>query len=156
MSDESWPIPPEEYQTIAEHVPIVSVDLLLLKDDGLLVGRRENAPAKGELFVPGGTVLKGETRREAVHRVSKEELDVDVTVDEQLGTYELFFQSAESEGVEAKQYLATAFVVTPHHTDFTLDDQHTELTTVSNPTDDLHHYVQRYIRELRSNGYLAA
>ena len=154
MSNTEQPIPPSEYRTIAEQVPIVSVDLLLLCGDGLLVGRRENAPAKGDWFVPGGTVLKGETRREAVHRVAAEELGVGVTVDEQVGTYDLFFQSAESKGVETKQYVATAFVVTPRQTDFTLDDQHDELTTVASSTSDLHPYIQRYVRELRSRGYL--
>lgn len=147
------PIPPAEYKTIAENVPIVSVDLLVHHNSGILLGKRTKEPARGEWFVPGGTVLKGEHLIEAAHRVASDELGIDVLVDEKLGTYEHVYQQAELEDVSTKHYLATAFVVTPTETEFTTDDQHEELQSFSAPFPDLHDYVQRYIHDLRRAGY---
>ena len=70
MARDSDPVPASEWQSIVEHVPLVSVDLVVEHDGGVLLGRHENEPARGEWFVPGGTVLKNEPRTEAVHRVA--------------------------------------------------------------------------------------
>lgn len=142
------PIPRDEYATIAEHVPIVSVDLLVRNDGGIVLGKRTNEPAKGEWFVPGGSVLKGETREEAVHRVAREELGCDVVIDQCFGVYDHFYDAAASEGVESKQYLATAYVVTPTDDVFRSDDQHAELQTFHEPFDGVHKYVKRYLDDL--------
>jgi len=62
MIDEK-PIPPDKWETIVANVPLVSVDLIVEYDGGVLLGKRENEPAKGEWFVPGGTVLKSHLLR---------------------------------------------------------------------------------------------
>lgn len=147
------PIPAEEYATIAKYVPVVSVDLLVHHNGGLVLGRRRNEPASGRWFVPGGTVLKGEDRRQAVHRIARDELGVRVAVDERVGVYDHFYEAAASDGVDSKQYLATAYVVTPTADSFETDDQHSELRTFHAPFPDLHNNVLRYISDLRKRGY---
>lgn len=147
------PIPPDEYATIAKHVPVVSVDLLVHHDGGLLLGKRQNEPAKGRWFVPGGTVLKGEVRRQAVHRVARQELDCEITVEAELGVYDHFYETAASDGVESKQYLATAYVVTPETESFQPDDQHAEFRTFHEPFPEFHEYIERYISAVRARGY---
>ena len=52
-------IPDSVWSDIVEHVPIPSVDLLVVTDNGLLLAKRQNEPAKGEWFVPGGRIQKG-------------------------------------------------------------------------------------------------
>lgn len=59
MTTDKNPIPADEYATVAKNVPIMSVDLLIHHDEGLVLGKRRNKPAKAEWFVPGGIVLKG-------------------------------------------------------------------------------------------------
>lgn len=152
MVDE-YPIAPADYKVIAEHVPIVSVDLLVHRDGGLVLGKRENDPARGEWFVPGGTVLKGESRRQAVHRVARQEIGTDVTVEKELGVYEHFYDAAETEGVDSKQYVATAYVVTPTAQRLESDEQHSELHSFEAPFPDLHEYAERYLSDLRKEGY---
>jgi colanic acid biosynthesis protein WcaH len=98
-------------------------------------------------------VLKGETQTEAVHRVAEEELGIDVMIDDRLGSYEHFYDAAETLGVESKQYLATAFIVTPRQRTITPDEQHDEFQVFEAPFSDLHPYVERYIRDLRASGY---
>lgn len=147
------PIPPDEYAIIAQHVPIVSVDLLVHHNGGLLLGKRQNEPAKNTWFVPGGTVMKGEGRHQAAHRVAQEELGCEIIIEENIGVYDHRYQAAESEGVDSKQYLATAFVVTPVSDSFQTDDQHTEFNVFTAPFEGVHKYINRYLTELQSRGY---
>jgi colanic acid biosynthesis protein WcaH len=98
-------------------------------------------------------VLKGETLVDAVHRVAQEELGSGVVVDERLGTFEHFYDTAATEGVDSKQYLATAFIVTPRTNTLESDDQHDSLRVFDAPFTKLHNYVERYIRDLRAAGY---
>jgi colanic acid biosynthesis protein WcaH len=151
------PIPPSEYAVIAEHVPVVSVDLLVPTDEGLLFGKRRNEPARSEWFVPGGTVLKGERRREAVERVAEDELGTPAEVHGELGVYDHFYDAAASPGVERKQYLATAYVAAlPSDVgvgDIDPDDQHAAFEAFRPPLDGHHRYVRRYATEMREAGY---
>ena len=95
MSDH--PIPDDAWRTIVRYMPIPSVDLLVVTDGGLLLGKRENEPARGEWFVPGGTVVKNERLTDAVHRVADEELGTDITIEKRLGTHEHFYNTADVE-----------------------------------------------------------
>lgn len=153
MIDDNKPIPPEEMETIVKNVPVVSVDLLIHHGGGLVFGKRTHEPAKGEWFVPGGTVLKGETLVQAAHRVAREEIGTDVVVEKKLGTYEHFYEAAAINGVDKKQYLATAFVVTPINNSLSTEEQHTEFRIFNSPFPNLHDYIVRYINDLNAAGY---
>jgi colanic acid biosynthesis protein WcaH len=150
MPAEENPIPPSKWQAIVENVPLVSVDLVVEHDGGVLLGKRENEPAKEEWFVPGGTVLKNESRTEAVHRVAKEELGESVVINDCLGTYEHFYDTSEIEDVDSKHYVATAYRCHLEHNKPNLagDDQHSALETFYPPFNDLHPYVERYLDEI--------
>lgn len=147
MSYKEKPIPPKEWRSIVENVPLVSVDLVVEHDGGVLLGKRENEPAKGEWFVPGGTVLKNEPRTEAVHRVADEELGAPIVIDECLGTFEHFYDTSEIEGVSSKHYLATAYRCHFRNDEPTIavDDQHSSFKVIRPPFEGGHPYVQRYL-----------
>lgn len=137
-------IPHEDWATIVANVPIPSVDLLVRHGDGLLFGRRVNAPAKGYWFVPGGRIRKGESRREAVHRVAESELGVRVTVVESLGAFEHFYDAADVDGVDSKHYVANGYVVDIVDGEFTNDAQHSELQVFQSPPDSFHDHIRAY------------
>lgn len=141
-------IPEEEWATIVSNVPIVSVDLVVLVDKGVLLGTRRNKPAKGEWFVPGGRVKKHERLREAVHRVARDELGVEVEIVNELGAYEHFYNTANVKNAEGKHYLANGFVVRVSENEFNLDDQHGEVR-IFDPKNlpDLHPYVRAYLED---------
>lgn len=142
------PISDEDWETIVQSVPIVSVDLLVRVGEGIILGKRTNKPLKGEWFVPGGTVFKNERLRDAVHRVATEELSTNVTIREELGSYEHFYESSEVENAATKHYLATSFIVTPNKTEFEPDGQHTELRVFTPPFPEVHPYIERYLSEM--------
>lgn len=147
--EEDGPIPREEWTTIIRNVPLVSVDLVVRHGDGVVLGRRTNEPAKGEWFVPGGTVFKHERLADAVHRVAKTELGVDVEIHRRLGVYEHFYDTAEVEGVGGKHYVPIGFLVTARDADLRPDDQHAAVRVFEPPFDeiDLHPYVRRYLED---------
>lgn len=64
-------IPCDEWAVIVRNVPIVSDDLVVA-DDGVVLGKRENEPAKCDWFVPGGNFRIHERLLEAVHHVARE------------------------------------------------------------------------------------
>lgn len=136
-------IPDEEWKTIVEHVPIVSVDLVVECPDGIVLGRRTNEPAKGEWFVPGGRVQKGETLEEAVHRVATEELGTEVELRDELGAFEHFYETSEV-GCP-KHYVAHGYHVWSEKTTFDSDGQHDGVSVFEELPMDLHQYVEKYL-----------
>ncbi|AOW80033.1 GDP-mannose mannosyl hydrolase [Halodesulfurarchaeum formicicum] len=141
-------IPDEDWATIVSNVPIVSVDLIIRTDDGVVLGRRQNEPAKGEWFVPGGRVKKNETLRKAVHRVAREELGIEVEIIESLGVYEHIYNASDVKDAGGKHYLANGFVVRSPQENFTLNDQHAEIR-IFDPMNvpDMHPYVYGFLKD---------
>jgi colanic acid biosynthesis protein WcaH len=144
-------IPDDDWRTIVANVPIVSVDLLVRYDGGLVFGERQNEPVKGWWFLPGGRVQKGETRTEAVHRVAREELGLSVEIVESLGAFEHFYDTSDVPGVDSKHYLANGYVVdvvaddATAVGDFVTDDQHDEVRVFDAPPDPLHDHIRDYL-----------
>jgi colanic acid biosynthesis protein WcaH len=145
MSDK--PVPQAEWESIVSHVPLVSVDLVVEHPDGVLLGKRSNGPAKGEWFVPGGTVQKHESLTEALHRVAKDELGLAVSIQEQLGVYEHFYDVADVDDADGKHYVPIGYHVTIEGDSVDIDSQHDSLRTFSPPFEglDLHPYVRAYL-----------
>jgi GDP-mannose mannosyl hydrolase len=60
----------QTFAVVVRNAPLVSIDLILRDPEGrIFVGRRNNEPAKGMFFVPGGVIRKNETLDAAFRRV---------------------------------------------------------------------------------------
>jgi colanic acid biosynthesis protein WcaH len=60
----------DKFAYIVRHAPLVSLDLIVREPEGrVLVGLRNNEPAKGCYFVPGGVIRKNETIEHAFARI---------------------------------------------------------------------------------------
>lgn len=81
-------LPLEEFQYIYSKVPRLCVDVVLKTEEGILFSKRDIPPAQGMWHLPGGTVYFGETHEEAVKRVAKEEMGIEVKVIRCLGVIE--------------------------------------------------------------------
>lgn len=62
------------FKSAVDSLALVSIDLIVQCDGRYLVGRRNNQPASGSWFVPGGRILKNEPIPDALHRTILEEL----------------------------------------------------------------------------------
>ncbi|MET0027976.1 MAG: GDP-mannose mannosyl hydrolase [Candidatus Thiodiazotropha sp.] len=64
-----------EFLKVIQATPLVSIDLIVRNPrDEVLLGERNNAPAKGYWFVPGGRILKSESLEQAFARIAHAEL----------------------------------------------------------------------------------
>ncbi len=64
-------LPLNTFKTIIEHAPLISIDLVVENKQGeVLLGRRNNRPAQGYWFVPGGRILKDELMSDAFKRLT--------------------------------------------------------------------------------------
>ena len=87
----------QTFKTVVENAPLVSIDLCLVCDGQILLGKRTNEPLKGEWFTPGGRIHKNETWQQALLRIVKAELGLcDITVEDfsLMGVWDHFYNNS--------------------------------------------------------------
>jgi colanic acid biosynthesis protein WcaH len=83
------------FKCIVKNTPLISVDLILKKDNKFLLGKRKNKPAKDYYFTMGGRIFKNESIKEAQIRIAKEELNIDLEIEPVfLGVFEHFYKNS--------------------------------------------------------------
>jgi len=82
-------LPEEEFRAIYRRVPRLCVEVVILDPERrVLLALRDIPPNVGAWHIPGGTVLFGESLADAVRRVARDELSLDVDPVELLGYIE--------------------------------------------------------------------
>ena len=69
-------LPRREFLSVIKKVPLVAIDFILnsgVRGNKILLGKRNNKPADGTFFVPGGRIRKDEPIAEAIERISYDE-----------------------------------------------------------------------------------
>lgn len=84
-NSKDYPLTEKEFWQIYKKVPRLSVEIVIKSDKGVLLSLRDIEPCKGLWHLPGGTVFFGEKLTEAVERVAKRELGVEVTSTKLIG-----------------------------------------------------------------------
>ena len=142
----------QTFKSVIENTPLVSIDLCLICNGQILLGKRRNEPLKGTWFAPGGRIYKNETWQDALLRIVKAELGLcDIAVENfsLMGIWDHFYSNSALD-----QSISTHYVNLPHYAEFqsrpeiTLDDQHGELGwfDLSVVADDkkFHPYMRNY------------
>ena len=81
------------YKTITSQMPIPTVEAIIINSENdLLIMKRNNPPAKGEWWFPGGRIRKGEMFLQALTRKVREETGLEVKVLGFIGVYERIFR----------------------------------------------------------------
>ncbi len=91
----SYPLTQAEFERIYRKVPRLTVEVVVKTKEGIVLTKRSIPPYLGQYHIPGGTVHYGETLEEAVRRVAKDELGVEVKVEKLLGP--IYYPSEEKE-----------------------------------------------------------
>jgi colanic acid biosynthesis protein WcaH len=69
----------DEMKTCIRCTPLPSIDLVVMDTERkVLLGKRKNRPAQNLWFVPGGRILKNEPLREALARISLDEIGIEL------------------------------------------------------------------------------
>jgi len=83
------------FKTIIDSAPLISIDILLKKDNKILLGKRINKPAQGYFFSTGGRVNKNETIDSAMARIAKNELNIELKyIPKFIGVFEHFYDDS--------------------------------------------------------------
>jgi colanic acid biosynthesis protein WcaH len=140
------------FKRVIENTPLVFIDLCLVCNGQILLGKRCNEPLKGRWFSPGRRIHKNETWHNALVRISEVELGLSGTAVEDftlMGMWDHFYNNSALD-----QNTSTHYVNLPHYEEFkskpqtALDDQHGEfkwfdLSVVSN-NEKSHPYMRNY------------
>lgn len=107
------------YNQIVNCIPIVCVDGFIIDNERkILLMKRNNYPAKGEWWVPGGRVLKDELLKDSIRRKIKDETDLDVISLEQVGITETIFEN--------KHTINICFKIQTSSYNIKLNDEHSD------------------------------
>jgi colanic acid biosynthesis protein WcaH len=86
----------DELRGVVRLAPLAAIDLIIRNSrDEALLGLRNNEPAKGFYFVPGGMILKDERLASAFARILKNETNLSGGIEEArlLGAFEHFYDN---------------------------------------------------------------
>ena len=81
----------EEFKNVVKNTPIIAIDFIIENSEGkILLGRRNNSPARGYWFVPGGRIHKDELYEAAFKRLLKAETGIQMSLADScfLGIYQ--------------------------------------------------------------------
>lgn len=103
------------FKIVVASTPLISMDLIIKNDENLvLLGYRNNRPAQGYWFVPGGRILKNESFQTAFRRLSMSELGMCFQLSQSifLGPYEHIYQDNFSGESFGTHYVTLGYKVT--------------------------------------------
>ena len=138
------------FKTVVDSTPLVSIDILLKKDNKVLLGRRVNKPAQGYFFSIGGRINKNETIDNAMARVALNELNIYLKSKPAfIGVFEHFYDDSMYENVST-HYVNLAYEYEVEEIPNLPTEQHSEYQWFS--IDELleskqvHKYTKDYFR----------
>lgn len=73
-------LPDEDFKKVHRMVPLVCVDVLVQEDGKVLLGRRNTYPYRGYWHIIGGLLYYKEAIDDAIKRIAKREIGIDVKV----------------------------------------------------------------------------
>ena len=140
----------QTFKTVIISTPLISIDLLVKKDNKILLGKRINKPAQGYLFSIGGRVYKNEAIDNAMIRIAKNELNFSLKLTPSfIGVFEHFYDDSVYEDVST-HYVNLAYEIEIEETFNLPTEQHNEYKWLT--IDELlknkqvHKYVKDYFK----------
>ena len=117
-----------------------------------LFGKRNNPPAKGYYFVPGGRIFKEETIKEAFERISNGEIGKKLNIENAifLGVYEHFYKNSFFTKNISTHYVVLAYKIKIEKLDklYLPKEQHSEYIWLKKEeileNDKVHYYCKQY------------
>lgn len=155
-------LPLKDFATVVHSAPLVSMDLVVVRGGTeVLLGQRNNRPAQGYWFVPGGRIFKNEPMQQALQRIAESEIGIEPALIKTslkpswLGAYEHFY----ADSFAAQESVTTHYVVLAHllHVPANFepkrhDDQHQAWRwwplAEARASSEVHHFCQNYLRDL--------
>jgi colanic acid biosynthesis protein WcaH len=141
----------QTFKTVINSTPLISIDLLVKKDNKILLGNRINKPAQNYLFSIGGRVHKNETINSAMMRIAKNELNIELKLMPRfIGVFEHFYDDSIYQDVST-HYVNLAYEIEIGDTLNLPTEQHNEYQwlTINEllKSKQVHKYVKDYFKD---------
>ena len=139
------------FKTVVDSTPLISIDLLVKKDNKILLGKRVNKPAQGYFFSVGGRVYKNEAITDAITRIAINELNIELkSTPKFIGVFEHFYNDGIYDNVST-HYINLAYELNIDDKVFNLpNEQHNEYQWFSVKdllkSEQVHKYTKSYFR----------
>ena len=101
------------FRTVLKNTPLVSIDICLVYENKMLLGKRNREPLKGQWFTPGGRILKNESWQDCLRRVAHSELGFsvdDIGAFVLMGVWDHFYPNSAIDND-----ISTHYVNLPHY-----------------------------------------
>jgi colanic acid biosynthesis protein WcaH len=138
------------FRVVVDLMPLISIDILLKKDNKTLLGKRTNKPAQGYFFSTGGKINKNETINNAMIRIAKNELNIELkSTPKFIGVFEHFYDDSVYRDVST-HYVNLAYELEVDKSPDLPTDQHSEYkwfdTEELLESKQVHKYTKDYFR----------
>ena len=147
----------ENYYKVIKKTTLTSTDLVFLWDDKILVGLRNNNPAKDFWFVPGSRTGKYERINDGICRVAKSELNLEINSKsaQLLGVFDHIYNNNFIDNKFGTHYLVSAYlIVLDKEPTIVLDNQHSEFKWISfsdiEDLESVHQNTKNYIPYIKN------
>ncbi len=115
-----------DFQQIIQQTPLISIDLIVRNEKNeILLGLRNNRPARNYWFVPGGRVLKDESLSVAFERLTTDEIGLSRSIVDTdfIGVYEHLYSDSAFDETVSTHYVVLAYTFFVNSNDINLPDQ---------------------------------
>ena len=141
----------QTFETVISSTPLISIDLLVKNNNKILLGKRINKPAQSYFFSIGGRVYKNEAIDNAMMRIAKNELNIELKLTPRfIGVFEHFYDDSIYQNVST-HYVNLAYEIEIEETLNLPNEQHNEYQWLT--IDELlkskqvHKYVKDYFKD---------
>lgn len=142
----------ETFKMVIAATPLISIDLLVKNSAGqYLLGYRNNRPAQGYWFVPGGRILKNESITDAFKRLCQQELGGEYSLSDAKshGVFEHFYDDSVFDQTVSTHYVVLAYEIVINENNLCLPtEQHSRFKWLLNDqilqTEDVHLHSRWY------------
>lgn len=144
MRNTNHPLSEEEFWNVYKRVPRLTVEIILNTKKGVYLTERQIEPCKGLWHFPGGTVRFGEKLTDAVRRIAKRELNIEVTNTKLLGYIE--YPSHYLKGLDSP--VGIAFQITGYSGEVTINEEASHGQWFIEMPDAMHEEQQEFMKNL--------
>lgn len=147
-------IPDSEYNFILKNMPVLCVDLLIIYEGKCLLLKRDNEPAKGQYWFPGGRINKLETIKDAAIRKAKEETNLDCEFIKTISIEETIFVKNENMNTDVHTVNICCQLIPVTITSLQIDKYHINYKWVNQQCNEYHDAVNHPLSILEFNNIL--
>ena len=149
----------KDFSELVQKAPLIAIDLCIIKNRSILLGKRLNNPAKNWFFVPGGRVLKNEKIKDTTNRILEEETSLrfkdDIYLVSFLGVFEHFYNDNFLDNKDFNTHYITIAYLIDYKNLVKIDpkkksEQHSEYLWLNSHNNDnknifIHKYAKSYL-----------